>query len=172
MLLQIKPLMITDYILNRIMADLVKTHLQEGDLAPNFEGVDQDGNTHKLSDYHQDKLVLFFYPKDNTPGCTAEVCNLRDNYGTLLKAGYKLLGVSADTKKKHQSFINKFDLPFPLLADPEQKIIKAYGVWGRKKFMGREYDGILRTTFVIEEGKIKKVIDRVKTSDHASQILA
>ncbi|MBK8501422.1 MAG: thioredoxin-dependent thiol peroxidase [Saprospiraceae bacterium] len=153
------------------MADLVRTHLQNGDLAPSFEGVDQDGNSHQLSDYSQDKLVLFFYPKDNTPGCTAEVCNLRDNYAELLKAGYKLLGVSADTKRKHQNFISKFDLPFPLLADTDHMIINAYGVWGRKKFMGREFDGILRTTFVIEGGKIKQVFDRVKTSDHASQIM-
>ena len=153
------------------MADLAQTHLKAGDKAPDFTGLDQEGKSHKLSDYASDKLILFFYPKDNTPGCTAEACNLRDNYGTLKKQGYKLLGVSADNAKKHQNFIEKFDLPFPLLADVDLTIINSFGVWGRKKFMGREYDGILRTTFVIENGKITKVIDNVKTKDHAAQIL-
>lgn len=153
------------------MADQDKTHLKEGDQAPDFKGYDQDGNLHQLADYKKDKLVLFFYPKDNTPGCTAEACNLRDNFGELQGQGYKLLGVSADSARSHQNFIEKFDLPFPLLADEDQKIIKAYGVWGRKKFMGREYDGILRTTFVIENGKIKRVLEKVKTKDHAAQIM-
>ncbi|MCB0665741.1 MAG: thioredoxin-dependent thiol peroxidase [Saprospiraceae bacterium] len=153
------------------MADKAKTHLKEGDKAPDFKGFDQDGNLHQLSDYSKDKLILFFYPKDNTPGCTAEACNLRDNFSELKEKGFKLLGISADSAKRHQNFISKFDLPFPLLADEDLSIIKAYGVWGRKKFMGREFDGILRTTFVIEKGKITSVIEKVKTKDHAAQIL-
>jgi peroxiredoxin Q/BCP len=153
------------------MADLAKTHLKTGDLAPDFQAPDQDGNLHQLADYKSDKLVLFFYPKDSTPGCTAEACNLRDNYTVLKKNGFKLLGVSADSAKRHQGFIEKFNLPFPLLVDEELKIIKSYGVWGRKKFMGREFDGILRTTFVIENGKITKLIEKVKTNDHTAQIL-
>lgn len=153
------------------MADLAQTHLKAGDNAPDFSGYDQEGKLHHLADYKSDKLVLFFYPKDDTPGCTAEACNLRDNFQDLKKQNYKLLGVSADNAKKHQNFIEKFELPFPLLADEDHQIIKAYGVWGRKKFMGKEYDGILRTTFIIENGKITKVIDKVKTKDHAAQIL-
>ncbi|MBR9922406.1 MAG: thioredoxin-dependent thiol peroxidase [Bacteroidetes bacterium] len=149
------------------------THLKAGDKAPAFSGVDQNGETIKLEDYKGKKLVLFFYPKDNTPGCTAEACNLRDNYAGLQKAGYEILGVSADSERKHQNFIKKFDLPFPLLADTEKEVINAFGVWGPKKFMGREFDGIHRTTFVIDEqGKIEEVIAKVKTKDHAAQILA
>ena len=117
------------------------------------------------------EIVLFFYPKDNTPGCTKEVCNLRDNYQLLQKQGYKLLGVSADSQHKHRNFIDKFKLPFPLLSDPDRNVISAYGVWGRKKFMGREFDGILRTTFVIDDGTIQDVITKVNTQDHANQIL-
>ena len=118
------------------------------------------------------KLVLFFYPKDNTPGCTAEACNLRDNYEALTTAGYALLGVSADSARKHTNFINKFDLPFSLIADTEREVIEAFGVWGPKKFMGREFDGIHRTTFVIDEkGIIEKVIRKVKTGNHTAQIL-
>ncbi|MBX2814658.1 MAG: peroxiredoxin, partial [Saprospiraceae bacterium] len=116
------------------------THLQAGDQAPNFVAVDQSGNTHTLADYKGKKLILFFYPKDNTPGCTAEACSLRDNFTALQQAGYALLGVSADSAKKHQNFINKFSFPFSLLADKEKEVIQAYGVWGRKKFMGREFD--------------------------------
>ncbi|MCB0687839.1 MAG: thioredoxin-dependent thiol peroxidase [Saprospiraceae bacterium] len=153
------------------MADLKSTHLKEGDKAPDFKGYDQDGVLHQLSDYQDKKLILFFYPKDNTPGCTAEACNLRDNFQHLKKSGYTLLGVSADSAKKHQNFIEKFELPFPLLADEDHQIINAYGVWGPKKFMGREYDGIYRTTFVIENGKISKLIEKVKTTDHAAQLL-
>jgi len=160
-----------DLLLNKFFTEMATTHLKAGDPAPNFEAMDQDGKLHKLEDYQSTKLILFFYPKDNTPGCTAEVCNLRDNYEPLKKAGYSLLGVSADSMKKHQNFINKFDLPFPLLADPDKKVIEAFGVWGRKKFMGKEYDGILRTTFVIENATITKVIDKVKTKDHTAQIL-
>jgi peroxiredoxin Q/BCP len=148
------------------------THLQEGDKAPDFKGVDQEGNTIQLSDYKGKKLVLYFYPKDNTPGCTNEACNLRDNYEELQKQGFEILGVSADSEKKHQNFINKYDLPFPLLADTEKEVIEQYGIWGPKKFMGKVKDGIHRTTFVIdEEGKIEKVFKKVKTKDHTNQIL-
>jgi peroxiredoxin Q/BCP len=147
-------------------------HLQEGDKAPDFKGVDQEGNTIQLSDYKGKKLVLYFYPKDNTPGCTNEACNLRDNYEELQKQGFEILGVSADSEKKHQNFINKYDLPFPLLADTEKEVIEQYGIWGPKKFMGKVKDGIHRTTFVIdEEGKIEKVFKKVKTKEHTNQIL-
>jgi peroxiredoxin Q/BCP len=150
----------------------IMTHLQIGDAAPAFEGVDQDNNTISLDDYKGKKLVLFFYPKDNTPGCTAEVCSLRDGFDDLKAQGYELLGVSPDSSRKHQNFINKFGLPFPLLADTEKKTLEAYGVWGPKKFMGRTYDGVHRTTFIInEEGKIAQVFTKVKTKSHAAQIL-
>lgn len=149
------------------------TTLKVGDKAPNFIAVDQDGNTHKLSDYKGKKLIVFFYPAANTPSCTIEACNLRDNYSELKNKGYELLGVSADTKKKQANFIAKHHLPFPLLADEDHAVINAFGVWGPKKFMGREFDGIHRTTFVIDEkGTIEKVIEKVKTKDHAAQILA
>lgn len=154
------------------MANLDSTHLKAGDSAPDFEGVDQDGQIVKLSDFKGQKLVLFFYPKDNTPGCTKEVCNLRDNYQLLEKQGYRLLGVSADSQRKHRNFIDKFELPFPLLSDPDREVIEAYGVWGRKKFMGREFDGILRTTFIIDDGIIREVITKVNTQDHTNQILS
>ncbi len=148
------------------------THLQEGDAAPAFTGVDQDGNKVSLSDYKGKKLILFFYPKDNTPGCTAEVCSLRDGFSELQAKGYELLGVSPDSEKKHQNFIKKHKLPFPLLADTEQETLKAFGVWGKKKFMGREYTGVHRTTFVIDEkGKIEKIYRKVKTKSHSDQIL-
>ncbi len=164
--------MIIDLLSNSIIKDMSKTHLQEGDPAPDFACPDQDGQVHTLAQYRGQKLVIFFYPRDNTPGCTAEACNLRDNYSALSKAGYTILGVSADSQRKHQNFIAKFDLPFPLLADTERKMITDYGVWGVKKFMGREFEGILRTTFLIdEEGTISRVISSVKTSKHASQIL-
>lgn len=151
---------------------MAETHLKEGDKAPDFNGLDQDGQPISLSDFAGSKLILFFYPRDNTPGCTAAACSLRDHYAELDKAGYKLLGVSADSAKKHQNFINKYNFPFPLLADTEKETIKAYGVWGLKKFMGREFEGILRTTFVIDEkGKIEQVIKKVKTKTHAAQLL-
>ena len=146
--------------------------LQKGDKAPDFTAVDQDGNTHKLSDYQGNKVVVFFYPAANTPSCTIEACNLRDNYSEFIRKGYVLLGVSADTQKKQSNFKNKYDLPFPLLADEDKKVIEAFGVWGPKKFMGREFDGIHRTTFVIDEnGIIEDVITKVKTKEHSSQIL-
>lgn len=148
------------------------TTLQEGDQAPNFSAKDQDGNTHQLTDYKGKKLVVFFYPKASTPGCTTEACNLRDHWETFQKEGYEILGVSADTPKKQQNFKNKHELPYPLLADEEKEVIHAFGVWGPKKFMGKEYEGIHRTTFVIDEnGKIENVITKVKTKAHAEQIL-
>lgn len=148
------------------------TSLKVGDAAPNFEAKDQEGNTIKLSDYSGKKLVLFFYPKASTPGCTAEACNLSDNYQVFTNKGYDILGVSADSAKRQQNFINKYELKFPLLADEGKTVINAFGVWGPKKFMGKEYDGIYRTTFIIDEkGIIEEVIAKVKTKAHAQQIL-
>lgn len=146
--------------------------LQVGDKAPNFKLNDQDGNTISSKDYEGKKWVVFFYPKANTPGCTAEACNLRDNYEELQKEGYELLGVSADIEKRQKNFKEKYNFPFSLLADENKELINAFGVWGPKKFMGREFDGIHRKTFVMDEsGKITRVIDKVKTKDHAAQIL-
>ena len=146
--------------------------LKAGDKAPNFEGVDQDGKTHKLEDYSGKKLIVYFYPKDNTPGCTAESCNLRDNYELMQKQGYEILGVSQDSEKSHQKFIEKHQLPFALLADTDHKVHEAFGTWGEKKMYGKTYMGTLRTTFVIDEtGTISEVIEKVKTKDHAAQIL-
>jgi thioredoxin-dependent peroxiredoxin len=149
------------------------TTLKIGDKAPQFEALDNLGNTVTLSDYSGKKLVLFFYPKASTPGCTAEACNLRDNYNTFLAKGYDILGVSADSAKRQQNWINKNELPFPLLADEDKTVIEAFGVWGPKKFMGKEYDGIHRTTFVIDEkGMIEDVILKVKTKAHTEQIIS
>ena len=146
--------------------------INEGEKAPMFEGKDQNGNTIGLNDYKGKKLVVYFYPKDDTPGCTKEACNLRDNYSTLQNAGIEIIGVSADSEAKHQKFIGKYDLPFPLIADTEKEVIQAFGVWGEKKFMGKTYDGIHRITFVInEEGTVIKRFDKVKTADHSAQIL-
>ena len=146
--------------------------LKKGDTAPDFEGVDQHSNTIRLKDFKGSKLILYFYPKDNTPGCTAEACNLRDNYDLWLTKGYKVVGISPDSVASHQKFAGKHQLPFPLIADEEKKIIKAYGAWGPKKLYGREYEGLLRTTFLIdEEGKIEEVFIKVKTKDHTNQIL-
>ena len=148
------------------------TSLKAGDRAPNFKAKDQNGKTVSLEEFAGKKLILYFYPKDNTPTCTLEACNLRDNYSALKKKGYAILGVSADEEKKHLKFIEKFDLPFPLLADVDMKVIKAYDIWGTKQFMGRIFDGINRTTFVIDEkGKIEKVITDVKSKEHSEQIL-
>ncbi|WP_299536664.1 thioredoxin-dependent thiol peroxidase [Ulvibacterium sp.] len=146
--------------------------LQVGDKVPAFNAKDQDGNTINLSDYKGKKLIVFFYPRANTPGCTAEACNLRDNYAELQAQGYELLGVSEDSQKKQSNFKKKFDFPFPLLADEDHTVINTFGVWGPKKFMGREFDGIHRKTFVInEEGSVSRVIDKVRTKDHAAQLL-
>lgn len=148
------------------------TTLKKGDKAPDFKVKDQSGKTVKLSDFKGKKLVLFFYPKASTPGCTAEACNLRDNYSEFIKKGYEILGVSADSEKRQQNFIEKNNLPFSLLADEDKSVIEAYGVWGPKKFMGRTFDGIHRTTFVIDEnGIIEDVITKVNTKEHASQVL-
>ena len=148
------------------------TTLNKGDKAPNFSALDQDGKQHQLSNYSGKKLVVFFYPKANTPGCTAEACDLRDNFDRFQAANYSILGVSADAAKAQFKFKEKFSFPFPLLADEDKTVIKAFGVWGPKKFMGREYDGIHRTTFIIDEnGIIDEVISDVKTKEHASQIL-
>ncbi len=148
------------------------THLKEGDPAPHFEGTIETGETVSLDNYRGKKLILFFYPKDLTPGCTAEACSLRDHYQELRDAGYELLGVSPDSEKSHQRFIEKKKLPFHLLADTDKKVVKAYGVWGPKKFMGRSYEGVHRTTFIIdEEGRIQKIFTKVKTKNHAEQIL-
>ena len=146
--------------------------LKKGDSAPNFSALDQDGKTHTLADYKGKKLVVFFYPKANTPGCTAEACDLRDNFARFQANNYELLGVSADNAKAQGNFKNKYEFPFPLLADEDKSVIQAFGVWGLKKFMGKEYDGIHRTTFIIDEnGIISDVISDVKTKVHASQIL-
>jgi len=147
--------------------------LQVGDKVPNFKSKDQDGNEVSLSDYQGKKLVVFFYPKANTPGCTAEACDLRDNYAELQAQGFELLGVSADGEKQQKNFRDKFDFPYPLLADEDKTVINAFGVWGPKKFMGKEYDGIHRVTFLIDEkGVVTRVIDKVKTKEHAAQILS
>lgn len=147
-------------------------HLKEGDKAPEFNVTDQNGKVHKIADYKGKKLILYFYPKDLTPGCTVESCNLRDNYESLKKDGFEVLGVSADDEKKHQKFIDKHNLPFNLLADTNREVLNNYGVWGEKKFMGKVYDGIHRTTFIIDEnGMIEKIINKVKTKNHTEQIL-
>jgi peroxiredoxin Q/BCP len=148
------------------------TTLKVGDTAPSFSALDNQGNTIQLSDYLGKKLVLFFYPKASTPGCTNEACDLRDNYESFLAKGYAILGASADSAKRQQNWIDKHQLPFPLLADEDKAVIKAFGVWGPKKFMGKEYDGIHRTTFVIDEkGVIEDIILKVKTKAHTAQIL-
>jgi peroxiredoxin Q/BCP len=146
--------------------------LKAGDKAPDFSVNDQNGKPVKLSDYKGKKVVLYFYPKDNTPGCTAESCNLRDNYSALQKAGYEVLGVSKDNEKSHTKFIDKFQLPFTLLADTELDIHHKYGTWVEKSMYGKKYMGTARTTFLIDEnGVIEEVIEKVKTKDHTSQIL-
>ena len=146
--------------------------LKVGDKVPAFSSKDQDGNIVSLSNYSRKKLIVFFYPKASTPGCTVEACNLRDNYVELQAQGYELLGVSADSEKRQANFKNKYKFPFPLLADEDHTVINAFGVWGPKKFMGRVYDGIHRKTFVVGlDGLIEKVIDKVKTKDHAAQLL-
>lgn len=148
------------------------TSLNVGDKAPDFVALNEFGKSTSLSDYLGKKVVLYFYPKDMTPGCTAESCNLGENYSLLQENGFIVLGVSPDSSKSHQKFIDKYNLPFSLIADEDKTVIKAFGVWGPKKFMGKEYDGVHRTTFVIDEdGVIEKVFSKVKTKDHTNQIL-
>jgi len=147
-------------------------HLKIGDQAPNFSGIDQNDKINTLLDFKGKKIAIYFYPKDNTPGCTVQACNLRDNYEGLEKAGIKILGISADSIGSHQKFADKFTLPFPLIADEDRTIIDLFGVWGPKKFMGKEYDGIHRTTFLINQNQqIVGIIEKPKTKDHATEIL-
>ncbi|MDX9906020.1 MAG: thioredoxin-dependent thiol peroxidase [Bacteroidales bacterium] len=148
-------------------------NLKVGDKAPSISALDQNSNAFALDSLLGSKVILYFYPKDDTPGCTAEACNLRDNYSELLNRGFKIVGVSTDSVKSHQKFTEKYSLPFPLLADTDKKIVNDYGVWGKKKFMGREYNGTHRVTFIIsEDGTILKIFDKVQTKDHTEQILA
>ena len=148
------------------------TSLNVGDKAPDFVALNEFGQSTSLSDFLGKKVVLYFYPKDMTPGCTAESCNLGENYSLLQEKGFIVLGVSPDSTKSHQKFIDKYNLPFSLIADEDKAVIKAFGVWGPKKFMGKEYDGVHRTTFIIDEdGVIEKVFSKVKTKDHTNQIL-
>lgn len=150
-----------------------KTGLTKGTKAPHFEAKDQHGNSASLNDFHGKQLILYFYPKDNTPACTATACSLRDNYKTLVAQGYAVVGISADSEKSHSKFAQKYALPFPILADTEMKIIKDYDVWGTKMLFGRIYDGIVRTTFIIDgEAVIEQIINEVNTKQHAEQILS
>lgn len=147
------------------------TQLKVGDKAPSFEGVNQNGEKISLADFSGKKLILYFYPKDNTPGCTAESCNLNDNYDFWLNKGFDVVGVSPDSEKSHQKFIDKYGLKFNLIADTEKEILQAYGAWGEKSMYGKKYMGVLRTTFVIDEnGMIQDVFTKVKTKDHTNQI--
>jgi peroxiredoxin Q/BCP len=149
------------------------TELKEGVKAPMFKGKDQDDKWVSLEDFKGKKVILYFYPKDDTPGCTAEACNLRDNYHDLLTRGFAIVGVSPDDEKSHAKFRSRYELPFSLLADPQAEILNAYGVWGEKNMYGKKYMGVLRTTFVIDEtGIIRKIIRKVDTGDHTRQILA
>ncbi len=146
--------------------------LKEGNKAPAFSGVDQNGNKIYLADFIGKKVILYFYPKDDTPGCTAQACNLRDNYHKLINKGYQVIGVSTDSVKSHKKFEEKFELPFPLIADEEKKIVEKYKVWGEKHFMGKTYMGTHRTTFLIDElGKIKKIIAKPDTKNQTEQVL-
>lgn len=148
------------------------TNLKEGDKAPTFNALNQNGESYSLTDYKGKKLALYFYPKDNTPGCTTEACNLRDNIRLLKSAGIYPVGVSVDDEKSHKKFEEKYKLPFPLLVDKDHTIVEDYGVWRLKKFLGKEYMGTMRTTFLINEnGIIEHIIDKVKTEDHSRQIL-
>lgn len=145
--------------------------LKTGDPAPGFSAPDQNGNIVSLDQFKGKKLVLYFYPKDNTPGCTAEACDLRDNYERFIKEGYEILGVSADSQKSHLNFIKKYDLPFNLLSDVDKKVLEAYGAWGEKQMYGKTYMGVLRKTFIIsEKGSIENIIEKVETKQHSKQI--
>ena len=146
--------------------------LKTGDKAPNFEVLNESGETVRLSDYQGHKVVLFFYPRDNTPTCTVEACNLRDNYQALKDQGYEVLGISSDSTSSHQKFIDKHELPYSLLADTEKTVHESYGTWVQKSMYGRKYMGTARTTFVIDEnGVIEKIIEKVKAKEHTTQIL-
>lgn len=146
--------------------------LEPGSKVPDFTVVDQDGNAITNTDLKGEKYIVFFYPKASTPGCTAEACNLRDHYKTLTQKGYRLLGVSADSQKRQTNFRNKYDFPFPLIADEDKTLINAFGVWGPKKFMGKSYEGIHRMTFLVnEKGVVEHVVQKVKTKAHAAQLL-
>lgn len=148
------------------------THLKEGDQAPDFKALNQDGKNIRLSDFRGQKVVLYFYPKDDTPGCTAEACNLRDNYQQLMDQGYKIMGISNDDENSHKKFARKYDLPFDLLADTDKSIVNDYGVYGEKTIFGKKINGIHRTTFIIDEqGKIERIISKVNTKEHTEQIL-
>ena len=148
------------------------SELKEGTKAPVFEGVDQNGNTVSLNDFKGKKVILYFYPKDDTPGCTAQACNLRDNYNVLAQKGFQVVGISTDSVKSHKKFEDKYSLPFPLIADEEKKIVEQYGIWGEKKFMGKNYMGTNRTTFLIDEnGTIRKIITKPDTKNQTQQVL-
>ena len=148
------------------------THLKVGDNAPDISAKDQNGNIIDLKKYKGKKVILYFYPKDNTPGCTAEACNLRDNYDEFIEKDYEVIGVSPDSEKSHQNFIKNKQIPFDLISDTEHKVLKDYGVWGEKKMYGKSYEGVHRTTFVISEnGIIESIITKVNTKDHTQQIL-
>ena len=145
--------------------------LKTGDLAPDFKGVDQDGKSISLNDFKGKKVIIYFYPKDNTPGCTAEACNLRDNFDDLLKQGFEIIGVSADSVNSHKKFSEKYNLPFSLISDPDKKILELYNAWGEKKMYGKTYQGVLRKTFILNnDHKIEKIIEKVDTKDHTNQI--
>ena len=146
--------------------------MRVGDQAPDFELSDQMGKVHKLSDYLGESILLYFYPKDDTPGCTKEACEIRDNFTDFKKLGLKILGVSADSVKSHNNFSEKYSLPFSILSDVNKEVIKEYGVWGKKKFMGKEYEGIKRTSFLVDaEGKIEKIYEEVKPAEHAKEVI-
>ena len=147
--------------------------LKEGDLAPAIEAVDQSGDMITLKEYRGKKIVLYFYPKDNTPGCTAESCDLRDNYSQFLEKGFEVIGVSADSEKSHQNFISKYNLPFRLISDVDKKVLQDYNAWGEKKMYGKTYMGVLRKTYIIDEkGYVEKIIEKVKTKEHSRQIFS
>jgi peroxiredoxin Q/BCP len=146
--------------------------LDAGTQAPSFELTDQHGDVHRLSDYQGQTIVIYFYPKDDTPGCTKEACSFRDAYQDFRDAGVEILGISPDSEKSHKKFVDKFDLPFILLSDPDHAVCEAYGVWGLKKYMGREYEGVYRTTFIIgPKGEIKRVFENVQPSEHSQEVL-
>ena len=147
------------------------SELKEGDLAPAIKATDENGKLITLEEYRGKKVVLFFYPKDNTPGCTAEACDLRDNYSQFIEQGFEIIGVSADSEKSHIKFKTKYDLPFRLISDEDRKVLQDYGAWGEKQMYGKSYMGILRKTFIInEDGYVEKILEKVKTKEHSKQI--